>query len=184
MFTAFLRLQVFREFFRRPRAANSAVHCPVMLYLELSPDVVVVLVTCKNEEDSIKNEGARVFTTVCIDFSHTRAAYSVICERILPKFELIQAFMHDLVTCKNEEDPIKNEGAITRFLPLYVYGNFSRCSRAANSAIHGRMWSNFKPIRDFMVVLVTCKNAEDPIKNEGTRVFTTLYINFSDAQGR
>ena len=29
----------------------------------------------------------------------------------LPKFELIQAFMHVLVTCKNEEDPIKNEGA-------------------------------------------------------------------------
>ena len=34
-----------------------------------------------------------------------------------------------------------------------------------------------------MVVLVTCKN-EDPIKNEGARVFTTLYINFSDAQGQ
>ena len=38
----------------------------------------------------------------------------------LPKFELIQAFMHVLVTCKNEEDQIENEGArlITRFLPL------------------------------------------------------------------
>ena len=34
-----------------------------------------------------------------------------------------------------------------------------------------------------MVVLVTCKNEKDPIKNEGARVFTTLYINFSDAQG-
>ena len=30
----------------------------------------------------------------------------------LPKFELIQAFMHVLHTCKNEEDPIKNEGSI------------------------------------------------------------------------
>ena len=42
---------------------------------------MVVLVTCKNEEDPIKNEGARV------------------------------------VTCKNEEDPIINEGArvLTRF---------------------------------------------------------------------
>ena len=29
----------------------------------------------------------------------------------LPKFELVQAFMHVLDTCKNEEDPIKNEGA-------------------------------------------------------------------------
>ena len=26
-------------------------------------------------------------------------------------------------------------------------------------------------------------NEEDPIKNEGARVFITLYINFSDAQG-
>ena len=29
----------------------------------------------------------------------------------LPKFELIQACMHVLVTCKNEEDQIENEGA-------------------------------------------------------------------------
>ena len=43
---------------------------------------------------------------------------------------------------------------------------------------------NFELVQDFMVVLVTCKNEEDPIKNEGARVFTTLYINFSDAQGQ
>ena len=59
-------------------------------------------------------------------------------------FELIQAFMHILVTCKNEDDLIN----------------------------------------DFMVLLVTCKNEEDLIKNEGARVFTTLYINFSDVQGQ
>ena len=35
-----------------------------------------------------------------------------------------------------------------------------------------------------MYVLLTCKNEEDPIKNRGARVFTTLYINFSDAQGQ
>ena len=28
---------------------------------------------------------------------------------VLPKFELIQAFMHVLLTCKNEVDQIKNE---------------------------------------------------------------------------
>ena len=34
--------------------------------------------------------------------------------------KLIQAFMGDLVTCKNEEDPFKNEGArmVTKDLPL------------------------------------------------------------------
>ena len=35
-----------------------------------------------------------------------------------------------------------------------------------------------------MVVLLTCKNEENPIKNRGARVFTTLYINLSDVQGQ
>ena len=35
-----------------------------------------------------------------------------------------------------------------------------------------------------MAVLLTCKNKEDPIKYEGARVFTTLYIEFSDAHGQ
>ena len=35
-----------------------------------------------------------------------------------------------------------------------------------------------------MSFLVACKNEEDPIKNEGARVVTTLFINFSDAQGQ
>ena len=33
-----------------------------------------------------------------------------------------------------------------------------------------------------MDVLVTCQYEEDAIKKRGTRVFTTLYIMFSDAQ--
>ena len=62
-----------------------------------------------------------------------------------------------------------------------------RCSRAANSAAHGRIWQNFKLIRDFMVVLVTFKNEEDLIKTHYLlfmRVLTTLYNDFSDAQGQ
>ena len=35
-----------------------------------------------------------------------------------------------------------------------------------------------------MVVLVTCKYEENPIKNEGARVLTRLFIDFSDAQGQ
>ena len=35
-----------------------------------------------------------------------------------------------------------------------------------------------KLIQAFMVVLVTCKNEEDPIKKEGARVVTTLFIIF------
>ena len=45
---------------------------------------------------------------------------SIVSGGIPPKFEVIQAFMVVLVTCKNEENPIKNEGArvLTIFLPL------------------------------------------------------------------
>ena len=35
-----------------------------------------------------------------------------------------------------------------------------------------------------MGLLVACKNEEDPIKNEGARVVTTLFIDFSEAQGQ
>ena len=35
-----------------------------------------------------------------------------------------------------------------------------------------------------MGVLVACKNEEDSITNEGARVVTTLFIDFSEAQGQ
>ena len=63
-------------------------------------------------------------------------------------------------------------------------GIFARRSRAANSAVLSPIWPNFELVRDVMVFLLTCKTEEDLIKNEGARVFTTLYINFSDAQGQ
>ena len=44
-------------------AANSAVLGLIWPNFELVPDVMDVLVTCKYEEDPIKNEGARVDTT-------------------------------------------------------------------------------------------------------------------------
>ena len=45
-------------------------------------------------------------------------------------------------------------------------------------------WPNFELVRDVMDVLVTCKYEEDPIKNEGATLVTTLYSNFSEAQGQ
>ena len=85
--------------------------------------------------------------------------------------------MHDLVTCKNEEDPIKNDCArvVPTFSPLYAYGDFSRRSRAANSAVRDLIWSKFELILDVMVVLVTCSNEEDRIKNRGARVATRYF---------
>ena len=55
-----------------------------------------------------------------IFFILSRAANSVVHDRILPNFELIQALMHVTVICKYEKDPIKNiqENVMTPFFPL------------------------------------------------------------------
>ena len=88
---------------------------------ELVRDVMDVLVTCKYEEDPIKYEGARVDTTLYSNFSDAQGQITLVLVSVIwPKFELIQAFMHVLVTCKNEDDWLKNEEArvVTRFRPL------------------------------------------------------------------
>ena len=69
VFRTFLQLKMWGDFFRRSRVTNSAVQCPIRMYLEISLDFTADLLACKNEEDSIKNEGAGVFSTLNIDFS-------------------------------------------------------------------------------------------------------------------
>ena len=49
--------------------------------------------------------------------------------------------------------------------------------------VPGRILPNFGPIRD-VGFLDACKNEEDSIKNEGARVVTTFFIDFSDTQGQ
>ena len=163
------------NFFRRSRAANSTVQGQIWPNFESIRDFMVVLVTCKHEEDPIKNERARV-VTLFIDFSDAQGQLptSEVSDGILPKFKLIQAIMVGLVTCKNEEDPSKNDGTrlVTIFLHYKSMGIFIRRSRAANSQVPGLILQNFEPMQDFMVVLVTCKYKEEPIKNEGARVVT------------
>ena len=68
-----------------------------------------------------------------------------------------------LVTSKYEEDPIKIESATVAITLNIIFFQ----SKADNSAVRGRMWSKFEPIRDVTNVLVTFKNKEDPNKNEG-----------------
>ena len=95
-----------------------------------------LLVACENEEDTIKNEGARVVTTLFINFSYAQGQLTPKSVMgILAKFKLIQALIVVLIVCKNEEDPFKIESTrvVTTFLPLYVYGDFSKRSRAGNS---------------------------------------------------
>ena len=120
-----------------------------------------------------KNEIARVATAflpiqVFGDFyRRLRAETSVECDRIWPNFELIRDFMVVFVSCKNEEDPIKKDGArvATTFSHCKSMGIFS-----ANSAVVDRIWSNFELIQGFKVVLVSCKNVEYMIKKEDARL--------------
>ena len=106
-------------FFKRSRAANSEVHGRILPNFELVRDIMVVLHTCKNKEDLVKNEGATVLTRLYVVFSDSQG-HSEVSGEILQKFEFIQTLKVVLLTCKNEEDPIKNEGArvLTTFLPL------------------------------------------------------------------
>ena len=60
------------------------------------------------------------------------------------------------------------------FLHYKSIGIFTRGSRATNSAVLGPIWPNCELVWDVMNVLVTCKNQEDLIKNEGPRVLTTF----------
>ena len=77
-------------------------------------------------------EWSQHYSLICLTL---KAANSEVSNGILPKLKLIQALIVGLVICKNEEDPSKNEGTrvVTTFLPLKVYGDFFRRSRAANS---------------------------------------------------
>ena len=87
---------------------------------------MVILVTYKNEEDLIKYEDTRVATTLNIDFSNTQ-------RQLTPQSEVES----------------------------------------------GRNWNSSEKNID---VLVTSKNEENRIKNEGARVPTTLNIDFSNRQ--
>ena len=55
-----------------------------------------------------------------------------------------------------------------------IIHSFFKRSRVANAVVGDGIWQKFKLMQAFMVVLVTCKNAEDPFKNESTRLLTTF----------
>ena len=80
---------------------------------------MVALITCKNKEDTIKNEGARMLTTYT-DFQKLKGSYLHSPWSDLAEFEVSRNLMVVLITCKNGEDRIKNEGVrmLTTFSPL------------------------------------------------------------------
>ena len=155
-------------FSRRSRAANSAVHGRIWSNFELVQAFMDVLVTCKNEEDPIKNEGARVFTTLSINFSDAQGQITlelvVVSGRNLNPSKL--SCMYSLPARMRMVESKMKELECSQDFSHYKSGDLSRCPRAANSAVLGPIWPNFELARDVMDVLITCKYEEDPIRTK------------------
>ena len=95
-----------------------------LLYGQIWPNfkliqaLMYVIITCKYEKDPIKNNREKVANTVfqIITLSVAMETSGL----IWLNFKLIQAFMHVLIACKYEKDPMKNSGenVMTSFSPL------------------------------------------------------------------
>ena len=98
-------------------------------------------------------------------FSRLRAANSVVPGRIWSNFKLIQALMYDIITCKYEKGPIKNnrEKVATPFFNLYHYLLPWKPVVAS-----GQILNSFKLL--CISSPVTYKYGKDPIKNSGENV--------------
>ena len=125
-----------------------------------------VFVACKNEEDPIKSEGPRVVTTLFIDFSDTQGQLtpkSVMesCRNSNPSnflwLTLLPARM------KKIHWKMKALEWSQRFSHYKSMGIFSNAQGQLTHKSFVRYGQILKPIQDFMVVLATCMNKEDPI---------------------
>ena len=82
------------------------------------------------------------------------------------KFKLIQAFMVVLVLPARMKKMQSKALECYQDFPHYKsMGFFFKRLRAANSVVRSQIEPNFELVRDFIVVLHTCKNEEDPIEN-------------------
>ena len=115
-----------------------------------------VLVTCKYEEDQIKNEGVRVVTTLYSKFSDAQGQITLVlvsvsgrnlnssklsCMSSLPaRMRMIDSKMKEL-ECSKDFSHYKSMG---------IFGR----SRAANSAVLGPIWPFFELVRDLWMFLL------------------------------
>ena len=77
---------------------------------------MVVLGTCKNEENAINDKGAQV-VTLYLFFRRSKAANSVVGVVEI----LTQSSFVVLVTCKNGEDQFRIEGGISPIISLWRF---------------------------------------------------------------
>ena len=129
---------------------------------------MLVLLTCKNEEDPIKNRVTTVCTILYIKISDVQGQITLVfvvvsgrnsnssklsCMSSLPaRMRLIKSKMKEL-ECSQDFSNYKSMGF------------FSRRSRASYSAVLGPIWPNFELVLDVMNVLATYQYEEGPIQN-------------------
>ena len=112
---------------------------------------------------TIEKNGNTVFQIITLSVAMKTSG------RIWPNFELIQALVYVIITCKYEKDLIKNsrEKVETSFFPFF------RRSRAANSG--GRIRPKFELVRALMHVIITCKYEKEQMKNSPEKVKTPFF---------
>ena len=133
---------------------------------------MAVLLTCRNEVDPVKNG---VLTRLYIDFSHAQEQLTLkyVMESRRNSNSIKLRWLSSLsARMKKIQLKVKALDCL-RHISHNKYGIFKfRRSRAANSAVFCRIEPKFELVRDIMVVLLTYKNEEDPIKNEVARLLT------------
>ena len=89
-------------------------------------------------------------------------SFKLLCMSSLPaRMRMIESKMKEL-ECSQDYSHYKSMGI------------FPDAEWQLYSAVLGPIWPNFELVRDVIDVLVTCKYEEDPIKNEGAKVFITF----------
>ena len=102
-------------------------------------------------------------------FSRSGAANSAVSGPIRPKFKLVRALIHVIVTCKYGKERMKNsrEKVETPFFPIITL------SVTMETSV--RISPNFKLIQALMYVIITCKYEKDQIKNIREKVETSFF---------
>ena len=135
-----------------------------------------VLVTCKYDKDPIKNEGARVDTTLYSNFSDVQGQITLVlvsvsagnlnssklsCMSSLPaRMRMIDSKMKEL-EWSQDFSHYKSMGIFQIAQGQLTLQSLVRSGQISNSC-------------EILCIYVTCKYEEDPIKNEGARVDTTF----------
>ena len=99
---------------RDKRTSDSHVNSPICPKIELVQDFIAVLITCKYDGNSIKNEIAIIQTTFLKSVGPSRVANSHANSRKWVQIKDVRDFLPFLVIYMFNEDSIKNEVAVVR----------------------------------------------------------------------